>query len=706
MVTWAGCSPAVVTRAGCSPAAAPLRCLAAAALLLLAPQAFGQEFLLSTPQQIPILAREALPQLQTLSGNINISMTATTVEGPGDNTTNSDDPFVLFTGRMYNNAITPGVIRIQQGTTMRLRVCNELVGSVQSLDGVDTAYGILQMPTTAEGTNGFKDPNILANHLHGFMGNPGTENVPCDPAPADGVACYRGDNIFADVFPGQCTEWQYDVPNEHPLGMLWIHPHHHGAAALQTSMASVPVIIEHNNATGFDYLGTPSCEPLKSILYDSSTEVIMHLQTIMAAVGPDGGSNVYTPDVPDGPTDDAMVAISQKIFPGDPYCCNNPSAENPEEEPPSVSPLPFYTSGMNAQFVLINGMYQPRINMQAGKVYRFKLVQASTMKWMDLSLSMPGCTMGIYARDAVYLHDLPRLTDHVFLGAANRVELMIQCEAGTYDLQTGAGPMKQQDSCKSTHCELIVQDVLATLDVAPSTSQADPAIETMGNCMPQYPASLQELRNGSVALKNVPTSHYGLLNFTNPADTPNSAGCAVNGLLYQDSAPMQETIGDLMELNLENIDLHPYHHHTQPYQIVDFPNMNTTQVDNGTWQVGDYVDTLLMPEFASEARVRWIPGPVNITGTGTAVLHCHILPHEDEGCMMKTQILEAKYLTTPQHGLTKGGSSAVALVCTAVVVGGVAALVVLKRRRKARCQLAALQQAALIHDEERGADAP
>ena len=46
--------------------------------------------------------------------------------------------------------------------------------------------------------------------------------------------------------------------------------------------------------------------------------------------------------------------------------------------------------------------------------------------------------------------------------------------------------------------------------------------------------------------------------------------------------------------------------------------MNTTQVDNGTWQVGDYVDTLLMPEFVSEARVRWIPGPINITG-GPAV---------------------------------------------------------------------------------------
>ena len=65
-------------------------------------------------------------------------------------------------------------------------------------------------------------------------------------------------------------------------------------------------------------------------------------------------------------------------------------------------------------------------------------------------------------------------------------------------------------------------------------------------------------------LKAYPQTHTGMLNFTNPSDTPNSAGCAVNGLLYQESAPMQEVIGDLMEINLENIDLHPYHHHTQP----------------------------------------------------------------------------------------------------------------------------------------------
>ncbi len=27
-------------------------------------------------------------------------------------------------------------------------------------------------------------------------------------------------------------------------------------------------------------------------------------------------------------------------------------------------------------------------------------------------------------------------------------------------------------------------------------------------------------------------------------------------------------------------------------------------------------------------------------GTGFALLHCHILPHSDEGCILKTQLLE------------------------------------------------------------------
>ncbi len=61
------------------------------------------------------------------------------------------------------------------------------------------------------------------------------------------------------------------------------------------------------------------------------------------------------------------------------------------------------------------------------------------------------------------------------------------------------------------------------------------------------------------------TGNTGLLNFTNPqVPGPGSSACALNGLTYQDSNAMQEVIGELHELSLWNINVHPYHHHTQP----------------------------------------------------------------------------------------------------------------------------------------------
>ncbi len=53
-------------------------------------------------------------------------------------------------------------------------------------------------------------------------------------------------------------------------------------------------------------------------------------------------------------------------------------------------------------------------------MYRWRMVQASTMKWMDLSLNGTGCYWGIYSRDGNFLRSFPRMTDHVVMSAANR----------------------------------------------------------------------------------------------------------------------------------------------------------------------------------------------------------------------------------------------------------------------------------------------
>ena len=82
-------------------------------------------------------------------------------------------------------------------------------------------------------------------------------------------------------------------------------------------------------------------------------------------------------------------------------------------------------------------------------------------------------------------------------------------------------------------------------------------------------------------------------------------------------------------------------------------------------QVGDYVDTLLLPSSGlKNATVRWVPGPGEITGVGYALLHCHISPHSDEGCIMKTQLLEQKCVSLPVHPISPPLAPHMRLTCS------------------------------------------
>lgn len=47
-----------------------------------------------------------------------------------------------------------------------------------------------------------------------------------------------------------------------------------------------------------------------------------------------------------------------------------------------------------------------------------------------------------------------------------RVEVLIQCDTGTYQLQSGQGEFATQDpDCGSSHCDVIQQPILASIHV-------------------------------------------------------------------------------------------------------------------------------------------------------------------------------------------------------------------------------------------------
>jgi FtsP/CotA-like multicopper oxidase with cupredoxin domain len=63
--------------------------------------------------------------------------------------------------------------------------------------------------------NRMKDPTNL--HVHGLHVSPNGNS----------------DNVFVSIDPGSSFDYEYFLPKDHPSGVYWYHPHHHGMVATQ-----------------------------------------------------------------------------------------------------------------------------------------------------------------------------------------------------------------------------------------------------------------------------------------------------------------------------------------------------------------------------------------------------------------------------------------------------------------------------------------
>ena len=86
----------------------------------------------------------------------------------------------------YNGGIPGPTLRVKAGDTLKVTLANSL-----------------SQPTNL--------------HVHGLHVSP--EN--------------NGDNVFVAVGPGTSFDYEYHLPGNHPPGLYWYHPHHHGMVADQ-----------------------------------------------------------------------------------------------------------------------------------------------------------------------------------------------------------------------------------------------------------------------------------------------------------------------------------------------------------------------------------------------------------------------------------------------------------------------------------------
>jgi len=372
------------------------------------------------------------------------------------------------------------------------------------------------------------------------------------------------DNVFVEIPPKaedpdhpEKGEYKFcfQLPLFHKPGTHWYHAHKHGSTAIQLV----------NGMAGALIVEDPPDKPLVPTPF---ADVVMIIQEI--------------------------VAKAEDI-----YGCG----------PGQVPSVLFY----------VNGRYRPTINLIAGEMYRWRVINATSTPrgFTPLQLRM-GATeyaMRLIAVDGIYLPS-PRDEKSWLIAPGNRADYLVSfSSAGSYTLYKGAfeGPAKEQ--------------ALAEIKVTATALKMAMAMAIETPPLPDYlrPFTDAEIKAALDAGKT------RTVTFDVDTSTPNCAGrFQVNGKPFDPNGPAIEVnLGDTELWTIKNTSgaSHPFHIHVNPFQVID-NNKKLIPAGERYWQ-----DTVTVPgggyvTFATRF----------LTFDGPFVLHCHILIHEDWGMMMKVTV--------------------------------------------------------------------
>ncbi|MCO4239784.1 multicopper oxidase family protein [Pseudarthrobacter raffinosi] len=188
---------------------------------------------------------------------------------------------ILLAGRQatafgYNGSVPGPTLRVRAGDVLKIKLVNNLV----------------------QATN---------LHVHGLHVSP------------EG----NGDNVFVSVEPGSSFDYEYNLPDDHPPGAYWYHPHHHGMVADQIFGGLFGAIIVEDP------------EPVET----SAERVLVVSDTTI-----DGTGNV------------AAVPAMERMM------------------------------GREGQLILVNGQSDPQFSARPGQRERWRIINACVARYLRLRL--------------------------------------------------------------------------------------------------------------------------------------------------------------------------------------------------------------------------------------------------------------------------------------------------------------------------------
>ena len=286
----------------------------------------------------------------------------------------------------------------------------------------------------------------------------------------------------------------------------------------------------------------------------------------------------------------------------------------------------WVTAAPASPVLLANGLVSPTLTvatmMMQKKWIRIRFAFSATQR--SLAITVPAaCKAILLAKDGVYLPRGARSTTVLKFAPGNRVDIAISCSAGTHAFTSSPDDAAAGDE----HMGSMHDDELGVpMKAFPAGTVFYVKCTGMGADAPDLPALTY----------TVPTYLRDLTAVT--ADERFSQGVTVgmaeNGCTFECGAYQKGTILQYMSVNKVqefdvNANAHPLHMHINHMQL--------TTVRGGGWdgwhQEGDFVDT-----FLGSGTVRFLTDSF----TGEVIMHCHLLIHEDFGCMTQMMIVDDK----------------------------------------------------------------
>jgi suppressor of ftsI len=522
--------------------------------------------------------------------------------------------------RTYNGATAGPLIEAFPGTTLSITVNNQLppnpAQSVPQQHGLEVPLfedtgrarkskmiGKRMATAAVDPMNNPNHFNTTNLHVHGIQTTPHLYNP---------IGTSDPSAMMIAIEPGSAFTYNLPIPADHPSGLYWYHPHHHGSTDVQVSGGMAGLIAVRG-----------AIDQVPEIA--AAREVFFVVQSLQVNPGPNGVYE-YEP-VPyalpqnggyTGTTDYVMMTVN-----GEGVLWITQSGNTTEYTPLSV----------------------PSFQMRPGEVIRLRMLNGTNGTYLPIVL--PGMEVYLIGTDGVNLPAPQKLTldftgqvtqfninsaGTTALGTSpgNRVELLIKAPntPGTYTMSSAA-----QNN---------IEVELPSIALANFVVSGEPVTMSIPASLPATPREAP-IADSEIVNKRTITFHEAI-------NQPAGFLTQLTGFWpWIDSAPFDEMtvdynvkLGTAEEWTIVNGTMcgHPFHIHVNSFEVIAINGVPlSSPLTYDTFMVppaqapysGNMVDGMTPPGTIT-IRIRFKEW------TGKSVLHCHILNHEDIG-MMKNIVI-------------------------------------------------------------------